>query len=484
MRNRQIFVNYRRSDAAGAAGRLTDALGARFGRSSVFMDVDAIPPGADFVEFLERVVASSTVMLVVIGRAWLRSQGEEGQRRLDNPTDFVRVEIETALGRGLPLIPVLVDDAPFPREEDIPPSLRPLLYRQAVSLRHSSFQADVDHLAENLSQILGEAQGGPGAAVRRASETWGNRLRTWLGQFSVGKSDQPTPTVEQGSLPQDSIFERLQDLVREARRSKIALPDILARIEKVSSDLLGDGATIQELEEHLGAFPTGKTLPIVNARLEVLLWERAIESRRPSASVEYLTRFPHGTYVAAARSKRDQLITETGGFDPGTPRIFLNYRRLDSQDTADRIYAVMSQAVPPQNITMDVDKKSIVPGLPVDTQLQRLVCECDVMFTLINSRWIDELRRRAPQHETGEQIDFVRAELKYALERGDAMPVIPILADTVEHPRGTDLPEDIRALSRRSSVHLSRDKFAEDVLDLFRQVAMHLGKTQPLMFRN
>jgi hypothetical protein len=127
---------------------------------------------------------------------------------------------------------------------------------------------------------------------------------------------------------------------------------------------------------------------------------------------------------------------------------------------------------------------SIVPGLPVDTQLQRLVCECDVMFTLINSRWIDELRRRAPQHETGEQIDFVRAELKYALERGDAMPVIPILADTVEHPRGTDLPEDIRALSRRSSAHLSRDKFAEDVLDLFRQVAMHLGKTQPLIFRN
>ena len=89
----RIFINYRRDDSAGIAGRLYDALSVRFGSQSAFIDVDAIPPGEDFISFLERTVASATVMLVVIGPMWLASTSGDGRRRLDNPGDFVRAEL-------------------------------------------------------------------------------------------------------------------------------------------------------------------------------------------------------------------------------------------------------------------------------------------------------------------------------------------------------------------------------------------------------
>src|SRR5262249_25598405 len=109
-----IFINYRRHDSTGTAGRLHDRLAQSFGRNNLFMDVDHIPPGVDFVNHLDAQVARCDVFLVVIGPSWLEVSNENGERRLDDPGDFVAREITTALARDIRVIPVLVDGARMP----------------------------------------------------------------------------------------------------------------------------------------------------------------------------------------------------------------------------------------------------------------------------------------------------------------------------------------------------------------------------------
>ena len=470
MGTKRIFISYRRSDAAAVAGRLADLLMQQFGGDSVFMDVDAIPPGVDFIQFIRDAVKLSDAMLVVIGPSWL-----EG--RLHNPHDFVRLEIEAGLESGLPVLPVLVEDAQFPLIANLPSSLRPLAERQAIRLRHESFRHDSARLVTAVSNHL------HGGHLARSERTTHSAWR-WLVDFvrnllapsdiSLPEADQSSDRTGEGpserSAPSRDELERLGDIVRRARASGVPLARILGIVEDASCEGLNHSKSVEQIEEHLLAFQSGTTLPIMNARLETIFWNQALESRRSQAFAEYLVRFPHGSHVARATKLRDQLISEAGGFDPGMPRIFLNYRRSDSQDTADRMYAVLSKAVPPQNIVMDVDRESIMPGLPVEPQLRKLVARCNVMFAVIHSRWIDELVRRQAQHDSGQQIDFVRMELKCGLERGDDMPVVPVLAEGVGHPRPTDLPEDIRRLSERSSTRLSRDRFDEDVLGLLNRI--------------
>ena len=108
-----IFISYRRQDAAGNAGRLYDRLARHFGAERVFMDVEGIEPGLDFVEALEGAVASCEVLIVVIGAGWLATDNA-GKRRLDDPKDFVRIETAAALARHIRVVPVLVDGAVMP----------------------------------------------------------------------------------------------------------------------------------------------------------------------------------------------------------------------------------------------------------------------------------------------------------------------------------------------------------------------------------
>src|SRR5262249_42731377 len=119
-RSANIFINYRREDSAGHAGRLFDRLSSHFaGRG--FMDIETIERGVDFVEVIEKAVGSCEVLIVMIGREWVRLKDASGRRRLDDPDDFVRLEIASALARDIRVIPVLVEGAPMPRSEDLPP---------------------------------------------------------------------------------------------------------------------------------------------------------------------------------------------------------------------------------------------------------------------------------------------------------------------------------------------------------------------------
>jgi hypothetical protein len=151
----QVFISYRRDDSADAAGRIHDGLVHRFGPDNVVMDVDSIPLGVDFREFLSDAVGRCWVLLAVIGREWLDIRDASGARRLDDPRDFVRVEIEAALQRGIPVIPVLVSGARMPAEDKLPPSLQALAFRNGIAVRRNpDFHRDMERLLNSLNQLL------------------------------------------------------------------------------------------------------------------------------------------------------------------------------------------------------------------------------------------------------------------------------------------------------------------------------------------
>jgi hypothetical protein len=154
-----VFISYRREDSAGHAGRLFDRISNHFGnRIKIFMDIDSIAPGEDFISVIESAVGSCDVLVAVLGRDWLNITDEAGKRRLDNPNDFVRVEIATALNRNVRVIPVLVQDATMPRQEQLPEPLAKLSRRNALELSDARWQYDVDQLIKTIEDVLKRQQ--------------------------------------------------------------------------------------------------------------------------------------------------------------------------------------------------------------------------------------------------------------------------------------------------------------------------------------
>jgi hypothetical protein len=160
---RAIFISYRRDDSEGQAGRLYDDLARRFGEDCVFMDVAGIEPGLDFRKVIDRHVASCGVLLAVIGPTWTEAKNEKGERRLDNPLDFVRLETASALKRDIPVIPVLVHGARMPRTEQLPDDLKELTYRNGLELTQARWDSDVEVLIKALKRHIGDAEADPGA---------------------------------------------------------------------------------------------------------------------------------------------------------------------------------------------------------------------------------------------------------------------------------------------------------------------------------
>jgi TIR domain-containing protein len=144
-----VFISYRRDDTAGYAGRLYDALTAHFGRDLVFIDVDSIRAGENFVDVIDKWIASSSVVIVLIGKAWLNSAGSHA-RRLDDPHDFVRLEVASALRQKIPVIPVLVGGAKMPPPDDLPAPLAPLAQINAIEIFDQLFRDSVRHLIDAL----------------------------------------------------------------------------------------------------------------------------------------------------------------------------------------------------------------------------------------------------------------------------------------------------------------------------------------------
>jgi hypothetical protein len=131
----RIFISYRRQDSAYVAATLSDKLQQHFGTDSVFFDVDNIPLGVDFRDYIGDAVGECDVLLVMIGDQWLDSSDAHGRRRIDDPADFVRIEIEAAFKRKIPIVPILVGDAVLPAPENLPESVRGIVFRNAAEIR-------------------------------------------------------------------------------------------------------------------------------------------------------------------------------------------------------------------------------------------------------------------------------------------------------------------------------------------------------------
>jgi hypothetical protein len=155
-----IFISYRREDSAGIAGRIYDRLAGRYGREKVFFDVNSIAHGDDYVRVLSDRVGDCDALIVIIGRDWLKISDEHHRRRLDDPHDYVRVEIETALER-VKVFPVIVDGAIMPTPEALPDGLKALARRQKVDISHDRFDADAERLTNAL--IFVERENRPSA---------------------------------------------------------------------------------------------------------------------------------------------------------------------------------------------------------------------------------------------------------------------------------------------------------------------------------
>lgn len=149
-----IFISYRRDDSAGYAGRLYDRLAAHFGAGRVFMDVEGIEPGLDFVDAIEEAVSSCRVLIAVIGDEWTNSADAAGRRRLDDPNDFIRLETGAALKRGIRVVPVLVGGAVMPLAAELPEELKALTRRQAIEINHKQWEASTGELIRTLEGIL------------------------------------------------------------------------------------------------------------------------------------------------------------------------------------------------------------------------------------------------------------------------------------------------------------------------------------------
>ena len=149
-----IAISYRREDSTPVAGRLHDRLRAEFGPENVFMDFDSIPYGVDFREHIKSTLERADVVVAVVGPGWLGGQ-KEASRRIDDPSDFVRLEIAGALHRGIPVIPVLVDNTPMPKPDTLPPDMQTFAFRNALILDTGiDFHHHADRLVAGIRQLL------------------------------------------------------------------------------------------------------------------------------------------------------------------------------------------------------------------------------------------------------------------------------------------------------------------------------------------
>jgi len=184
-----IFISYRRSDSAAVAGRLYDRLSEEFGEEHVFMDIEDISAGQNFVIQLGKKLDQCNTMLILIGPDWLGEKNKQGHRRLDDSEDFVHQEILAALSREISVIPVLIRGASIPTKKDLPPQLTGLSLRQALKIYPDRFHADVDRLIVDIKRSQRETL--PGSRWQKPASIAALLLAAVLAITSIVNIDNP-----------------------------------------------------------------------------------------------------------------------------------------------------------------------------------------------------------------------------------------------------------------------------------------------------
>jgi len=153
-KNTKIFISYRRDEAEEEADRLYNGLCRHFDHNQIFRDIDSIEPGEDFVEVIQHAVGCCNILIAIIGKTWLNITDNIGFRRLDNPEDFVRLEIATALERNILVIPVLIQGAKMPDSRELPETLVKLGRRHALEFTSDGWEHEVGGLIQTLKSAI------------------------------------------------------------------------------------------------------------------------------------------------------------------------------------------------------------------------------------------------------------------------------------------------------------------------------------------
>jgi hypothetical protein len=184
--SKRIFLSYRRDDSQDETDRLYQFLCQKFGTQHVFRDLDTIRKGFDFVEIIEKNLQSCAAAVVIIGDKWLNIKDSAGKRRLENPGDYVRLEIAAVLERDIPVIPLLIRGEQMPEGDSLPNDLKPLVRRQIAILRDSQFESDAEYLTKELEAALGFYHGQLSRNIMRGLKV----LRERIGRAKIPASQQ------------------------------------------------------------------------------------------------------------------------------------------------------------------------------------------------------------------------------------------------------------------------------------------------------
>jgi WD40 repeat protein len=290
-----VFINYRRGDDPGTTGRLFDRLEQEFGKDALFMDVEGhIKAGDDYVEVLRGQVAQCDVLLAVIGPRWLSANDDEGRRRLDNPEDWVRVEIVGALeaGSAKRVIPVLVADAEMPRAEDLPEGLKPLARKQAVRITLERFRSDTQGLINQVTAVLADLEAA--------------RLATTAAEKAAA-AEAERKRIEEEQARADAAARREAERARLATPAGLSPQEIRKAEELANWDFVKDRSEINDFRDHLARFAAGPTERYALAKLEALVWAGLGAVPTLDQLRAFLDEFPKGTNAEAARAKLAEL---------------------------------------------------------------------------------------------------------------------------------------------------------------------------------
>ena len=311
----KIFINYRRGDDPGYSGRLFDRLESHFPQGSIFMDVDSIAPGLDFLKVLDDQVGGCDIFLAVVGQGWIGASDETGRRRLDDPNDFVRIEIESALKRDIRVIPVLVNNAEMPRSDQLPPAMKPFSTRNAVRLTHDRFKADSAGLIKAVEEAIKDEE------TKRADAT---RLKQEEAQRIAGIAQKKDEERER----QEKEHVRLQAIAGLS-------PEQIEKAEELANwDFIKGSKRPQDFRDHLARFADGVTQNMARATLEAIEWTSINAESDVESLQRFIDEFPDGENI---RGARDLLATMQSASDKKQREEMLKRKETDAWADASSI---------------------------------------------------------------------------------------------------------------------------------------------------
>jgi hypothetical protein len=375
-----IFINYRRGDEPGFTQALLGRLEQAFSAERLFIDIDNIAPGEDFVRLLESQVAQCDAMLTVIGNNWLDATDEHGKRRLDDPGDFVRIEIESALKQGKRVIPVLVHEARMPHPDELPEAIRPLAKRNAVRLTHERFRADVQGLIKALQGAIDEMASRRSATVSTLDQD-GKPLGRSQSSHRALVAFGMLGVVLAGSIGLWLLNPRLT--LRSAAPTAVPPPPtsvapIAVQPTPPTLQAPAQLAPVQPTPAHVEvptapAPPTsGSASPLPQTDTatapspgpepvnpEVVFWNSIKSEKDPHLFEAYLKRYPDGTFADSARIALQELKPEPPPPAPQTDDSVSIGDALLLNELRNRLYELNFDPGPFDSPLSDADRKAI-----------------------------------------------------------------------------------------------------------------------------